>query len=130
MAKPFTRSAINHFLKCNLPEYVDADIMKVVEFWVDIKRLKKNTVPWISHKLANQFKHFIAIEWQGLKFYGTQILKENYSVIKGEIDAWVNGEGERCKCGSPMIKRRNSKDNSFFYGCASFPVCKQTKPFN
>lgn len=34
--------------------------------------------------------------------------------------------GPRCQCGAPMVLRGTKKYGEF-YGCASYPVCKQTK---
>lgn len=33
--------------------------------------------------------------------------------------------GPKCECGAPMVLRKGK--NGEFYGCASYPVCKQTK---
>lgn len=33
--------------------------------------------------------------------------------------------GPMCACGAPMVSRKGS--NGEFYGCASYPACKQTK---
>lgn len=33
--------------------------------------------------------------------------------------------GPRCQCGAPMVSRKGK--NGEFYGCASYPACKQTK---
>lgn len=34
--------------------------------------------------------------------------------------------GPKCECGCPMVKR-TSKSHGDFFGCASFPICKQTR---
>lgn len=34
--------------------------------------------------------------------------------------------GPRCECGSPMVERKGKSGK--FYGCASFPVCRKTRP--
>jgi hypothetical protein len=31
-----------------------------------------------------------------------------------------------CSCGFAMIKRKNTKNGTEFYGCSNFPICKNT----
>jgi hypothetical protein len=47
------------------------------------------------------------------------------SNLQQRIDALVIEE--RCACGSPMVRRTSRTNKSEFYGCANFPVCRQTK---
>ena len=34
------------------------------------------------------------------------------------------------RCGRPTIVRQNSEEQGFFLGCASFPKCRWTRPFD
>jgi DNA topoisomerase-1 len=59
------------------------------------------------------------------------MLKEFFVPFKEKLDlAYKNSGGIICdKCGSPMIVRTNSKDQTKFVACSSFPKCRNTKPF-
>lgn len=37
-------------------------------------------------------------------------------------------DGPTCECGSPMVKRTRKGTRDSFYGCASFPECRKTRP--
>ncbi len=36
--------------------------------------------------------------------------------------------GPTCRCGAQMVMRRRRRDGAPFYGCSTFPACRQTKP--
>ena len=33
-----------------------------------------------------------------------------------------------CRCGAPMVRRARRSDGAAFYGCSTFPRCRQTRP--
>lgn len=59
------------------------------------------------------------------------MLKEFFVPFKIKLDqAYINNGGTICdKCGSPMILRTNSKDQSKFVACSSYPKCRNTKSY-
>jgi hypothetical protein len=50
------------------------------------------------------------------------------SNLKKRLDAWQSLLGPRCHCGAPMVERHTKTDKSSFYGCASYPKCRSTRP--
>lgn len=49
--------------------------------------------------------------------------------LKAFIEA--NPNNPKCElCCYPMVLRVNHKDNSQFWGCYNYPVCKNTKAYN
>lgn len=43
------------------------------------------------------------------------------------IENWQEFLGPTCPaCQSPMVKRKNNKSKSFFYGCCMYPVCNES----
>lgn len=60
------------------------------------------------------------------------MLKEFFTPFKIRLtQAYVNNGSDVCeKCGSPMIIRTNSKDQSKFIACSNYPKCYNTKTIN
>jgi len=47
--------------------------------------------------------------------------------LKNRLDNWEQ-DFVICTCGSPMVERKNFKDNSMFLGCCNYPTCRCTRP--
>lgn len=60
------------------------------------------------------------------------MLKEFFIPFKMKLDqAYKSSGGTICdKCGSPMMVRTNSKDQTKFVACSSFPKCRNTMPYD
>lgn len=41
-----------------------------------------------------------------------------------------DNEDGSCQCGGHAVVRVNKKNDSRFYGCSNYPVCKNTEPLH
>lgn len=72
---------------------------------------------------GNTIRLFVYSGWyQGAGITPGRGIKELIKVLKAQKNAVI------CTCGATMVKRKNSKDGSQFYGCSAYPKCKHTKP--
>ncbi len=47
--------------------------------------------------------------------------------LKARIDNFEDSLGPVCSCGAPMVSRKVKATKKSFYGCARYPVCKNTR---
>lgn len=49
--------------------------------------------------------------------------------LSKRIAEWTEMVGPKCPaCSSPMAKRKNRTNKSYFYSCVQYPICKSTLP--
>ena len=54
----------------------------------------------------------------------------NSIIVRKKTPGEITIKTPKCsKCSIPMIIRKNSQTNRFFYGCVKFPKCRQTEKF-
>lgn len=117
------------------------------EYWLDVKNsrpyngrhfthipnstcghIKKETGNTDVSEYLNDINCFACLKLieQNGNVYGLKdgISKRQQSEIDKEKHRFRFG---KCDCGSPMVIRKNRKDNKEFLGCKNYPKCKRTK---
>jgi len=90
----------------NLPEHIDCHYCKKLmtpESIADMAKLESNRIRNLEHRTRQKRKK-IKDGW--LKKYPNNPI---------------------CECGFPMLERTNRKDQTKFFGCCQYPICKNTK---
>jgi len=47
--------------------------------------------------------------------------------LQNRLDHWYQALGPQCHCGAPMVLRTQRKSKHKFWGCSTYPQCKETK---
>lgn len=114
-----------HYVEKNGSTYRPTDLgKKITNILVDL-------FPFMEYEYtANMEKQLDEIAAGNIN--SVSMLKEFFIPFKKKLDeAYRSSGGTICdKCGSPMLVRTNSKDQTKFVACSSYPKCRNTKPFN
>lgn len=119
---------LHRFYESNVPGYERRDLVRVNRFFVEqMGIISKKPIKDALARL-NQLKPFVAFDWYGWDAIGTKKLPPEETIVHNPTKK-KKEVLEPCGCGGHLIKRQNSVDKSFFWGCSRYPKCTKTKPF-
>lgn len=106
---------VHKFLEENLPDYERRDIIQICKFYLKQRKAPTKKMLVGVYSRFKDFKRFIVYDWQGFEADG--MAKKTF-VPKPKV---------YCTCKAKMVVRTNRETGDKFYGCSTYPRCKETK---